>query len=88
MNTIEYGGHFHRDQYVEISYVRAKHMVICRVKDTGEGFTLDQIEQGAKLAPIRYSKFGVGSDLDCGDEITAFTPPVPRLGTSLSLLEA
>jgi CheY-like chemotaxis protein len=51
MNAIEYGGHFRPDQYVEISYVRAKHMVMCRVKDPGEGFTLDEIEHAAIASP-------------------------------------
>jgi CheY-like chemotaxis protein len=51
MNAIEYGGHFRPDQYVEISYVRAKHMVACRVKDPGEGFTLDEIEHAAIASP-------------------------------------
>jgi anti-sigma regulatory factor (Ser/Thr protein kinase) len=51
MNAIEYGGQFRPDQYVEISYVRAKHMVMCRVKDPGEGFTLDEIEHAAIANP-------------------------------------
>ena len=51
MNAIEYGGHFRSDQYVEISYVRAKHMAMCRVKDPGEGFTLDEIEHAAIANP-------------------------------------
>jgi anti-sigma regulatory factor (Ser/Thr protein kinase) len=51
MNAIDYGGHFRSDQYVEISYVRAKHMVMCRVKDPGEGFTLDEIEHAAIANP-------------------------------------
>jgi CheY-like chemotaxis protein len=51
MNAIEYGGQFRADQYVEISYVRAKHMVMCRVKDPGEGFTLDEIEHAAIANP-------------------------------------
>lgn len=51
MNAIEYGGQFRCDQYVEISYVRAKHMVMCRVKDPGEGFTLDEIEHAAIANP-------------------------------------
>jgi DNA-binding NarL/FixJ family response regulator len=51
MNAIEHGGHFRPDQYVEISYVRAKHMVMCRVKDPGEGFTLDEIEHAAFANP-------------------------------------
>jgi len=51
MNAIEHGGHFRDDQYVEISYVRAKHMVMCRVKDPGEGFTLDEIDHAAIANP-------------------------------------
>jgi anti-sigma regulatory factor (Ser/Thr protein kinase)/ActR/RegA family two-component response regulator len=51
MNAIEHGGHFRPDQYVEISYVRAKHMVMCRVKDPGEGFTLDEIKHAAVANP-------------------------------------
>jgi anti-sigma regulatory factor (Ser/Thr protein kinase)/ActR/RegA family two-component response regulator len=51
MNAIEYGGHFRSDQYVEISYIRAKHMVMCRVKDPGEGFSLSEIEHAATANP-------------------------------------
>ena len=51
MNAIEHGGGFRPDQYVEISYVRAKHMVMCRVKDPGEGFTLDEIQHAAIANP-------------------------------------
>jgi len=51
MNAIEHGGHFRSDQYVEISYVRGKHMVMCRVKDPGEGFTLEEIEHAAVSNP-------------------------------------
>ena len=51
MNAIEHGGHFRSDQYVEISYVRAKHMVMCRVKDPGQGFSLDEIKHAALANP-------------------------------------
>lgn len=51
MNAMEYGGHFQPDQYVEISYVRAKHMVMCRVKDPGEGFSLAELEHAAITNP-------------------------------------
>jgi len=51
MNAIEHGGHFRSDQYVEISYVRAKHMVMCRVKDPGEGFSLEEIKHAAISNP-------------------------------------
>lgn len=51
MNAIEHGGHFQPDQYVEISYIRAKHMVMCRVKDPGEGFSFDELEHAAIANP-------------------------------------
>ena len=51
LNAMEYGGKFRPDQWVEISYVRAKHMVMCRVKDPGEGFSLDEIEHAAIANP-------------------------------------
>ncbi|MGA7916161.1 MAG: ATP-binding protein [Candidatus Acidiferrales bacterium] len=51
LNAMEYGGRFQPDQWVEISYVRARHMVMCRVKDPGEGFSLDEIEHAAVANP-------------------------------------
>ena len=43
LNAMEYGGEFQPNQYVEISYVRAKHMVMCRVKDPGEDSRLTKL---------------------------------------------
>lgn len=51
LNAIEHGGNFNPEQYVEISYLRARHMVMCRVKDPGEGFTLDEIRHAAFANP-------------------------------------
>lgn len=51
MNAIEHGGHFDPTQYVEISYVHIRQMVMCRVKDPGEGFTLEEIEHAAFANP-------------------------------------
>lgn len=51
LNAMEYGGCFDPTQYVEISYVRARHMVLCRVKDPGEGFSLDDIRHSAISNP-------------------------------------
>ena len=48
---MEYGGKFNHNPYVEISDVRAKHMVMCRVKDPGEGFSLDEIGHAAIAQP-------------------------------------
>jgi|SRR5579862_3679049 anti-sigma regulatory factor (Ser/Thr protein kinase)/CheY-like chemotaxis protein len=51
LNAIEHGGHFDRNRYVEISYVRASHIVLCRLKDPGEGFSLEEIEHAAVANP-------------------------------------
>ena len=50
-NAIEYGGKFNPNEFVEISYLRARHMVMCRVKDPGKGFSLDQIRHTALANP-------------------------------------
>ena len=51
MNAIEHGAHFNATQHVEISYLRAKHMVLCRVKDPGEGFSLKEVPHAAIMNP-------------------------------------
>ena len=51
MNAIEHGGKFDPTQYVEISYVRAKHVVMCRIKDPGQGFSLEEIKHAAISNP-------------------------------------
>jgi CheY-like chemotaxis protein/anti-sigma regulatory factor (Ser/Thr protein kinase) len=51
LNAIEHGGQFDREQFVEIGYVRARHMVTCRISDPGEGFTLDEIPHAAIANP-------------------------------------
>jgi len=61
LNAIEHGGRFDPNQYVEVSYVRARHMVLCRVKDPGEGFSLDEIRHAAIANPpddpIRHQRY-------------------------------
>jgi DNA-binding NarL/FixJ family response regulator len=61
LNAIEHGARFNPNEFVEISYVRARHMVMCRVKDPGEGFTLDQIRHSALANPpddpIRHAAY-------------------------------
>jgi DNA-binding NarL/FixJ family response regulator len=51
LNAIEHGGHFDPKLYVEISYVRTRGAVICRIKDPGEGFSLDEIRHAATANP-------------------------------------
>jgi anti-sigma regulatory factor (Ser/Thr protein kinase) len=51
MNAMEYGAKFNPDHYVEMSYLRSKRAVACRVKDPGEGFSFDEIQHAAVLNP-------------------------------------
>jgi anti-sigma regulatory factor (Ser/Thr protein kinase) len=51
MNAIEHGANFNATQHVSISYLRAKHMVLCRVKDPGEGFSLQEARHAAIMNP-------------------------------------
>ena len=50
-NAIEHGGRLDPDQQVEVSYVRARHLVACRISDPGKGFTLDAIPHAAIANP-------------------------------------
>src|SRR5208282_3859283 len=43
VNAIEHGGGLDPRQQVEISYVRARHVVTCRISDPGQGFTLKEL---------------------------------------------
>jgi anti-sigma regulatory factor (Ser/Thr protein kinase)/CheY-like chemotaxis protein len=51
-NAIEHGGRLDPGRYVEISYLRARHMVTCLISDPGEGFTLDEIPHAAIANPV------------------------------------
>jgi anti-sigma regulatory factor (Ser/Thr protein kinase)/ActR/RegA family two-component response regulator len=51
INAIEHGGRLDPSHQVEISYLRARHMVTCRISDPGEGFTLDEIPHAAIANP-------------------------------------
>ena len=47
LNAMEHGGHFDPSHYVEISFVKARRAVICRVKDPGQGFSPDEVRHAA-----------------------------------------
>lgn len=51
LNAIEHGGNLDPEKFVEIGYVRARHMVTCRITDPGEGFTLHEIPHAAVANP-------------------------------------
>jgi CheY-like chemotaxis protein/anti-sigma regulatory factor (Ser/Thr protein kinase) len=52
MNSIKYGGNFDPQQYVELSYLRTERAVVCKIKDPGEGFSLDEIRHAAVSNPM------------------------------------
>ena len=52
MNAMEYGGRFDPSQYVEISYVRAHRAIVSRIKDPGQGFSLEELQHAAINSPV------------------------------------
>jgi anti-sigma regulatory factor (Ser/Thr protein kinase)/CheY-like chemotaxis protein len=51
MNAIEYGGNFDPSEHVEISFLRARRAVACRVKDPGRGFSVEELRHAAVSSP-------------------------------------
>jgi anti-anti-sigma factor len=51
LNAMEHGGHFDPSHYVEISFVRMRRVVVCRVKDPGQGFSLEELRHAAVNNP-------------------------------------
>jgi DNA-binding response OmpR family regulator len=47
VNAMEHGANFDPSQHVEVSYVRTRRMVLCRVKDPGQGFSLEELQHSA-----------------------------------------
>src|SRR5262249_29572211 len=43
LNAMEHGGHFDPSQYLEVAFVRARRMMLCLVKDPGQGFSIEVI---------------------------------------------
>ncbi len=51
LNAMEHGGNFDPSKYVEVCYVRTRHMVMARIKDPGDGFTLEEVRHAAIANP-------------------------------------
>jgi anti-sigma regulatory factor (Ser/Thr protein kinase)/CheY-like chemotaxis protein len=51
LNAMEHGGNFNRNEYVEISYIRTRRAVACRIRDPGKGFTIRDIPHAAVSNP-------------------------------------
>lgn len=70
LNAMEHGGNFDPRQYVEIAYVRTRKLVMCRIKDPGEGFSLEEIHHAAvsnpSNDPLRHMRFREAQQLRPG----------------------
>lgn len=60
LNAMEHGGKFDPQRRIEIAYLRARHVVLIRIKDPGEGFSLkenlDTAENNPPDDPLRHLK--------------------------------
>jgi len=52
LNAMEHGGHFDPREFVEVCYLKSKRMVMCRVKDPGEGFSMQEILETEASEPL------------------------------------
>jgi len=52
INAMEHGGKFDPHKFVEICYLKSKRMVMCRVKDPGEGFSLEELREAEDAGPL------------------------------------
>ena len=50
INAMEHGGHFDPSHHVEISFVKARRAVMCRVKDPGQGFSQAELRHAANAS--------------------------------------
>jgi DNA-binding response OmpR family regulator len=51
LNAMEHGGNFNPKEFVEISYLRSRRAVSCRLKDPGKGFSLRHVRHAAIANP-------------------------------------
>jgi anti-sigma regulatory factor (Ser/Thr protein kinase)/AmiR/NasT family two-component response regulator len=60
LNAMEHGGKFDPERRIEIAYLRARHVVLIRIKDPGEGFSLkenlDTAANNPQDDPLRHLK--------------------------------
>ena len=53
LNAMEHGGKFDPRKFVEVCYLKSKRQVTCRVKDPGEGFSLEEVLDAEKKRPLQ-----------------------------------
>jgi CheY-like chemotaxis protein len=55
LNAIVHGGRFDPSQYVELNYIRNTRTALCKIKDPGQGFSLDELRDAATSVPGYHS---------------------------------
>jgi anti-sigma regulatory factor (Ser/Thr protein kinase) len=53
LNAMQHGGKFDPEKFVEVCYLKSKRQVTCRVKDPGEGFSLEEVLNAEKSRPLQ-----------------------------------
>lgn len=62
LNAMEHGGKFDEERFVEICYLKSKRQVTCRVKDPGDGFSLEEVREAQKRRPLPEAEGTKDSD--------------------------
>ena len=52
VNAMEHGGRFDPREFVEVCYLKSKRVIMCRVKDPGEGFSMQEIRDAETAKPL------------------------------------
>jgi CheY-like chemotaxis protein len=52
VNAMEHGGRFDPREFVEVCYLKSKRVIMCRVKDPGEGFSMQEIRDAETAEPL------------------------------------
>jgi len=63
LNAMEHGGKFDPHKFVEVCYLKSKRQITCRVKDPGEGFSLEEVLHAERRKPLPEVD-GPGSDAE------------------------
>ncbi|HZC44654.1 MAG TPA: ATP-binding protein [Acidobacteriaceae bacterium] len=70
LNAVEHGGNLDPSQHVVISYVRARDAVVCRIKDPGEGFSLEALRESAMAGmhddPLEHMEYRTAQGMRAG----------------------
>lgn len=64
LNAMEHGGKFDPGKFVEVCYLKSKRQVTCRVKDPGEGFSLQEVLDAEQRKPLPEVEGPEGAEVE------------------------